>query len=298
MNQPRCLRAEALTKTYGAQTVLERIDFTLEPGCICGLIGRNGAGKTTLLGLLSGQNPATAGRVTYGGAPVWGNADALGELCLVREGNTAQGGAFASLRVKDYLTAGKIFFPGWDEAYAARLVRTFGLERKKRMGQLSRGQASMLGITLALASRAPVTMLDEPTAGLDVVAREQFYRLILEDYAETKRTYLISTHMIEESAPLFERVTILDAGRILESCPADELLAGFRRVSGPQQSVLDAVRAAGAQCLRTEALGRHSMAAVRGTPQAMAALDAAEGIQTVPMNLQDAFVALCGQEEG
>ncbi len=87
-----------------------------------------------------------------------------------------------------------MYYPHWDKAYAEQLVQRFGLKTKKRISKLSKGMLSMVTIVLALASRAPVTILDEPVAGLDVVAREDFYKLLLEDYTETGRTFIISTH--------------------------------------------------------------------------------------------------------
>ena len=93
-------------------------------------------------------------------------------------------------------------YPRWDEEYARRLLKEFGVEEKKRVSQLSKGQLSMVTILIALASNAPITILDEPVAGLDVVARERFYQLLLEDYARTGRTFIISTHIIEEALSL------------------------------------------------------------------------------------------------
>lgn len=93
----------------------------------------------------------------------------------------------------------------------------------------------MVSVLTALASRAGLTLLDEPTAGLDAVAREQFYRLLLEDFSHTGRTFVLSTHIIGEAAPLFEEVLILNGGRITEHGPTDELLELFRTVSGPAE---------------------------------------------------------------
>ena len=208
--QGRALCAKGLKKNYGSQQVLRDLDLSIEPGHIYGLIGRNGAGKTTLLSILTGQNTKNGGEVTYGGEPVWENPRALGDLCFARELNPSS--EVAALKVEEYLLAAKLFCPRWDAAYADALLKKFGLDTKKRISKLSKGQMSMVTITAALASRAPVTILDEPAAGLDVVMRERFYRLLLDDYAETGRTFVISTHIIEEAAGVFERVIVLDEG--------------------------------------------------------------------------------------
>lgn len=298
MNEAKkALCAKGVCKSYGKQQVLHNLDLELKPGCIYGLVGRNGAGKTTLLGILTGQNTHDAGEVTYGGAPVWENAEALADICFSREMNGAATDGRSALKVRDYLRAGATFYPYWDADYAKKLVQRFGLEPKKAIGKLSKGQMSMVTITLALASRAPVTLLDEPVAGLDVVAREDFYRLLLDDYAQTGRTFVISTHIIEEAASVFERVIVLDEGHIIADEATEELVSQFRYVSGEEDAVGAAVQAAGVQTLRTEALGRHKMLAVRGRAEALDALEQQPGIRVEPMNLQNVFVALCGHEQ-
>ena len=164
-----------------------------------------------------------------------GKSRALGDLCFARELNPSS--EVAALKVEEYLLAAKLFCPRWDTAYADALLKKFGLDTKKRISKLSKGQMSMVTITAALASRAPVTILDEPAAGLDVVMRERFYRLLLDDYAETGRTFVISTHIIEEAAGVFERVIVLDEGRIIADAPTEELVDRFRYVSGSAAAV-------------------------------------------------------------
>ena len=94
------------------------------------------------------------------------------------------------------------YYPAWDAAYAKQLTKEFGLDLKKKVCKMNKGMMSMVTITLALASRAPVTILDEPVAGLDVYMRDRFYDLLLKDYEETGRTFILSTHIIEEAANL------------------------------------------------------------------------------------------------
>jgi len=287
------LTAQNLRKEYGKTAALADVSVTLEPGHIYGLIGRNGAGKTTLLAALTAQIPLTAGSVTYGGAPVWENSAALADLCFSRELNSRFGFGENALWVKEYLRAGRLFYPHWDEAYAQRLIKQFGLDPKKRITQLSKGMMSMVAITLALASRAPITMLDEPVAGLDVVAREDFYRLLLEDFTETGRTFVISTHILEEASPVFERVLIMKEGRLIENAESDALLAQFCAVSGREDAV-DAV-CAGHPVLRTEALGRQKCCTVRAPAEHLNREGADVDIE--PLSLQKVFVALCGHEQ-
>ena len=285
------LKAEGLCKSYGSNRVLQNLDLTVEPGKIYGLIGRNGAGKTTLLGILTAQNTMDSGAVTYDGAPVWENQAALDHMCFSRELNGTVMGGQNNMKVRNYLRSASIFYPNWDGAYAQRLMEEFRLSPKKKICQLSKGQMSMVTILVALASRAPLTILDEPAAGLDVVMRERFYQLLLEDFAQTGRTFIVSTHIIEEAASVFEEVIILDQGRIVEQCPTDELVDQFRYVSG-RDDVVDAA-CQGLQVLSRQQLGRHKTAAVRGSAAQLAALEGFD-VDVAPMNLQNVFVALCG----
>lgn len=294
---PQALQAAKLCKNYGKQEVLRDLDLTFAPGCIYGLIGRNGAGKTTLLGILSGQNYATGGQALYGGHPVWENSAVLGNLHFARELSASS--ELAGLSVKNFLRAGRLFCPYWDQDYADELLKKFELPNKM-INRLSRGQMSMVSITAALACRAPVTLLDEPTAGLDVVARERFYRILLEEYQRTGRTFVISTHIIEEAASVFEKVVILDEGKVVANQETEDLVNEFRYVSGPA-AVLDAVLAeCGITPLQTQVLGGHKMVAVRGEKALFGELAARDGLTVEGMNLQNVFVALCGHgdEEG
>ena len=285
------LKAHGVCKSYGDKQVLRDLDLELESGRIYGLIGRNGAGKTTLLGILSAQNTMDSGEVTCSGQPVWENQAALDQLCFSRELSSTLGTGRNSLKVKFYLESAALFYPHWDQEYADRLMKEFKLDPRQKIYQLSKGQASMLTILLALASRAPITILDEPASGLDVVMRERFYQLLLEDYAETGRTFVVSTHIIEEAASVFERVIILDEGRIVENCPTEELIDQFRYISG-REDVVDQVTN-GLQVLSTQQLGRHKTVAVRGQGVKLDAALTAD-VDVAPMNLQNVFVALCG----
>ena len=285
------LKAEGLCKSYGKKTVLHDLNLEIQPGKIYGLIGRNGAGKTTLLGILTAQNTMDSGTVTYDGQPVWENQRALDNICFSRELQPTLFTGQNNLKVKHYLNSAAIYYPNWDREYAQRLMEEFQLEPKKKVCQLSKGQMSMVTILIALASRAPITILDEPAAGLDVVMRERFYHLLLEDYAQTGRTFIVSTHIIEEAASVFERVIILDQGRIIENSPTDELVDQFRYVSGREDVVDQAVQ--GLEVLSSQTMGRHKTAAVRGGGVKLDAALAAD-VDVAPMNLQNVFVALCG----
>ena len=283
---------EHITKVYGGREVLKDVSLTLEPGKIYGLIGRNGAGKTTLLSILTAQNPAAKGTVSVDGEPVWENRKALEKLCFSRELNVGAESGIAAIKVKEYLRIAATYYAGWDKEMEQRLVALFELDRKKKLGKLSKGMLSMVTIIVAMCSKAPYTLLDEPVAGLDVVAREQFYKLLLEEYAATGRTFVISTHIIEEAADVLEEVIILHEGKILLVEDTQALLERVRYVSGRAEEVDAAV--AGLEVHHPETLGRSKGVTVFLKPGQKVEESRVVSVQMV--NLQKAFVALCGEE--
>ncbi len=281
-----------IVKTYGKKEVLHNIDLEIEPGKIYGLIGKNGAGKTTLLSILTAQNPPSEGTVTYNGMPVWENQDALDHLCFSRELNPLIGWGSNNLKVNKYLKTAAAFFPHWDKALAERLIKDFGLDVKKRICKLSKGMMSMVTIIVAMASKSDITILDEPVAGLDVVARELFYKELLADYAQTGRTFLISTHIIEEASSLFEETIIMKDGSVLLKENTQELLDRAIHVSGKAEDVDNAT--AGLNIHHTESIGRSKGVTVLLKPGQK--IKEGYDVSVQPVSLQNLFVALCGNE--
>lgn len=291
------LQAENVVKRYGKKEVLHGVSLSIQPGRIYGLLGRNGAGKTTLLSILTAQNTLDSGAVTYGGENVWENQRALDEICFSRELSPVLLFGQNSIKAKEYLRAASLYYPHWDKEYADRLVSLFDLEIKKPIYKLSKGMMSMVTIIIALASRAPVTILDEPVAGLDVVAREQFYRLLLADYEQTRRTFIVSTHIIEEAAGVFEDIILIDQGRILEACGCAEFVAQFHLVTGAEADVARACE--GLTVVHEERLGRSLTVCARGDGERLRANAAGLDVDIEPVSLQKAFVCLTGgQKEG
>lgn len=289
----RKLVCRDVTKVYGNKEVLRCENLELEEGKIYGMIGRNGAGKTTLLSILTAQNPATKGEVTLDGKQVWENQPVLDQLCFSRELNPVSGTGANALKVQEYFRMARSYLPGWDEQLARRLIKEFDLDVKKRIGRLSKGMMSMVTIIVALASKAKFTFLDEPVAGLDVVAREHFYRILLDEFSETGRTFVISTHIIEEAADVFEEVIVLDKGRILLKENTQELLDRAYHVSGLEEKV-DALTGSMQVC-REERLGRSKGVTVLLKPGEV--LEKRPDLDIQRLSLQKIFVALCGEEE-
>lgn len=279
-------------KNYKKTEVLKGLDLILEKGKIYGLIGRNGAGKTTLLSLMAGQNPATSGEITLDGTAVWENQEIMDKICFSREINPLSNLGMGTYKIKDYLKMASIYMPNWDQAYAEELLKIFELDKKKRLNKLSKGMLSMVTITVALASKAEYTFMDEPVAGVDVVMRDQFYRVLLEEFAESGRTFVISTHIIEEAADVFEEVIMLDGGKILLKENTQDLLDRARHISGKAETVDKFIE--GYETYRPEKLGRSKGVTV--LLKQGESLESNEDISVQPMSLQQVFVAMCGKE--
>ncbi len=287
------LHCENIVKTYGGKDVLHDVTLDLQPGKIYGLIGRNGAGKTTLLSILSAQNPATRGSVTLDGEPVWEHRQSLAKICFSRELSANAESGLAAMKAKEYLRIAATYYEDWDKALEERLVKLFDLNVKKKLGKMSKGMLSMITIVVALCSKAPYTFLDEPVAGLDVVAREQFYKLLLEEYSSSGRTFVVSTHIIEEAADVLEEVVILHEGKILLKENTQIFVDSAVHVSGKTEEV-DAATA-GLEVHHPETIGRSKGVTVFLKPGQ--AVDESRDVSVQPVSLQRAFVALCGEEE-
>jgi ABC-2 type transport system ATP-binding protein len=227
------VRTVELTKHYGSVRALDGVDISLEPNVIHGLLGRNGAGKSTLMHVLTGQAFATSGTAEVLGAPPLENADVLRQVCFVKESQK-----YPDLwKVRHVLRAAATLYPGWDDAVAADLVDAFALPMDRGVRKLSRGMLSSVGIVIGMASRAPITLFDEPYLGLDAVARQVFYDRLLQDYAEHPRTIILSTHLIDEVSDIIEHVVLMDRGRVLLDADADRLRGHAVTVTGPIQAV-------------------------------------------------------------
>jgi ABC-2 type transport system ATP-binding protein len=277
-----------LTRRYRDHTALDDVTIAVSGGTITGLLGRNGAGKTTLLRILAGQEFPSSGSVRVLGAPPAENERVLSRLVLVREDQD-----YPNISVGQALRAASWFYPNWDPALASSLLDDFGVRTGKGVLKLSRGQRSALGITIGLAARAEVTLFDEPYAGLDAVARQVFYDRLLADFAEHPRTVLLSTHLIDEAAALFEGVIVIDRGRVVLDAAADGLRGAATRVSGPSLAV-DALTA-GRPVWERRRLGSQASVVMVGPLSAGDRERArSSGLDLTPLSLQQIVVQAAG----
>jgi ABC-2 type transport system ATP-binding protein len=273
-----------LTRRYRDQVALDDVSVEIEAGSITGLLGRNGAGKTTLLRILAGQEFPSSGSVSVLGAPPAENENVLRRMMFVREDQ-----AYPDIRVGSALRAASWFYPNWDARLADSLTADFDLRPNKAIKRLSRGMRSALGIVIGLAARAEVTLFDEPYAGLDAVARQVFYDRLLADYAECPRTILLSTHLIDEAAALFESVVVIDRGRVVLEAAADSLRGVATTVSGPALAV-DEFTAGRAVWDRRRLGSQASVVTVGQLDEASRARARSLGLDLVPLTLQQLVV--------
>jgi ABC-2 type transport system ATP-binding protein len=217
VNAPLGVEVDAVTHRFRGSEALADVSLTIRPGTITGLVGRNGAGKTTLLSLIAALRPLQAGAVRVGGRDVWEDPAVTSRVCLVRDA----GGVLEDQRIRHTFRIQRALRPHWDEEYAVRLLERFGVPLRRTPESLSRGQRSILGAVLALASRAEVTLLDEVYLGMDAVARRMFYDELMADYLAHPRTIVLSSHLLDEVEDLFEDVVVLDRGRVVAASDAD-----------------------------------------------------------------------------
>lgn len=282
------LEAQGLSRHFGPVKAVDDVSFRIDEVGIHGLLGRNGAGKSTLMNLLTGQDFATAGSARVRGESPVENPRGIGEVALIKESQVYPEG----YKGRHVLKAASWIFPHWDDDFASRLVEDFHAPLDRYMKKLSRGQRSSIGAIVALASRAEVTLLDEPYAGLDAVARQLFYDRLLSDFAEHPRTVLMSTHLIDEAADLFQRVLVIDDGRLVIDEDADALRGTALRFVGPADAVAAVVGTH--QVLHREALGGTAAITVDGADDELRAAAVAAGLELAPVSLQQLIVRRTG----
>lgn len=227
------LEIKNLNKSYGSNLVLKDINLNIEKDKIYGLLGRNGVGKTTLLNLISNQIIRNSGEIIYAGEEIFENPVAIENICLVKIFPEA----IKERKVKDLLEMAKIMYKNWDEEYKNQLVKEFNLDTKKKLHKLSTGNKTIVGLIIGLAARAEISMFDEPTLGLDAALRYKFYNLLLADYELNPRTIIISTHLIDEVANLFEEVIILNDSSIALKDEVSNLKERAHFLSGNEAAI-------------------------------------------------------------
>ncbi|MGV9877231.1 ABC transporter ATP-binding protein [Streptomyces cellulosae] len=225
------LRAQGLGKRYKQRWALQNCDLDVPAGRVVGLVGPNGAGKSTLLNLASGMLTPTAGTIE-----VCGGRPAAGVEQLAKVGFVAQDTpTYSALSVADHLDLGKRLNRNWDDVVARDRIRRLGLDLKQRAGKLSGGQRAQLALTLGIAKRPELLILDEPVAALDPLARREFMQDLMEAVAEHELSVVLSSHLVSDVERTCDYVIVLVDSRVQVAGDIDDLVACHHRLTGPRR---------------------------------------------------------------
>jgi ABC-2 type transport system ATP-binding protein len=225
------IEARGLGKQYGRRWALQDCTLDIPAGHVVGLVGPNGAGKTTLLSLATGLLAPTAGTIeVLGGEPASSPAQLARVAFLAQDAPV-----YAGLSVADHLRFGAHLNPGWDAALARDRVDRLDLDPAQKAGKLSGGQRAQLALTLAVAKRPELLILDEPVASLDPLARREFLQDLMEAVAEQGLSAVLSSHLVADLERVCDYLVVLTAGRVQVAGEVDELLATHHLLTGPRR---------------------------------------------------------------
>jgi ABC-2 type transport system ATP-binding protein len=225
------LEACGLGKRYARRWALQDCTLVIPEGVVVGLVGPNGAGKTTLLHLAVGLLAPTSGLLK-----VLGGVPGDGPTQLSRVGFVAQDTpTYSRLTVEQHLRMGACLNPGWDAQLAARRIDQLGLDPRQRAGALSGGQRAQLALTIAVAKRPELLLLDEPVASLDPLARREFLQDLMAVVAEQGATVVLSSHLVADLERVCDHLVVLAASRVQVSGDVSALVASHHRLSGPRR---------------------------------------------------------------
>ena len=277
------IEARGLRKTYGATVALDGIDLEIGEGRIVGLIGPNGAGKTTALNAIVGLTPYE-GRLSVLGRDPWTErADLMRDACFIADVAVLP----RWIRVSQALDYVAGIHPRFDRAKAEAFLERTTIGPSRKVGELSKGMVTQLHLAIVMAIDARLLVLDEPTLGLDLLYRKQFYDSLLSDYFEGGRTVLLATHQVEEVEHVFTDLLFLDRGRIVFRRSMDEIEARYREVQ------VHPDRLAAARALNPiherEGVGRSILLFEGADPRELAALG-----EVRKPTVADLFVAVVG----
>jgi ABC-2 type transport system ATP-binding protein len=227
------LSARDLGKKYRREWALTGCTLEIEAGHVTGLVGPNGAGKSTLLNLASGMLTPTTGTIEVcGGVPGRG-AEQLSKVGYVAQSTPV----YASLSIEDHLRLGERLNPNWDMPLAKRHVERLGLGPGQHAGKLSGGQRAQLALTLGIAKRPELLLLDEPVAALDPLARREFLSDLMAVVAEHGLSVVLSSHLVADLERVCDQVIVRVASQVRVHGDVEELLSAHHRLTGPRRDV-------------------------------------------------------------
>jgi ABC-2 type transport system ATP-binding protein len=282
-----CIEARGLRKAFGTTIALDGVNFRVEEGRILGLIGPNGAGKTTALNAILGLTPYQGELKVLGRNP-WAERDQLmRDVCFIADVAVLPRWIRVS-QVLDYVVG---VHPRFDRAKAEGFLAKTTINRASKVRELSKGMVTQLHLALVMAIDARLLVLDEPTLGLDILYRKQFYDSLLNDYFDHNRTIVLTTHQVEEIEHVLTDVMFIDRGRIVFDRSMEEVESRYLEV------MVRSEQAAAARALKP----MHERQAIGGSVLLFDGVDrqrlAALGDVRTP-SIVDLFVAVMGNQSG
>ena len=281
-----CIEARGLRKAFGATIAVDGIDLRVEEGRILGLIGPNGAGKTTALNAILGLTPYE-GELKVLGRDPWKERDRLMcDVCFIADVAVLPRWIRVS-QALDYMAG---VHPRFDRAKAEGFLAKTDIRRTNKVRELSKGMVTQLHLALIMAIDARLLVLDEPTLGLDILYRKQFYDSLLNDYFDRSRTIVVTTHQVEEVEHVLTDLMFMNRGRIVLNCSMEEFESRYLEVTvNPEQvGAARALRPMGERQL----LGRSILLFEQVDRQQLAGL----GEVRAP-SIADLFVAVIGNQD-
>ena len=231
MSATPAISTDGLGKRYGAQWALRDCTLEIPAGSVTALVGPNGAGKTTLLQLAMGLSKPSAGDVrVLGCSPVRDASELLPRVGFLAQEHPL----YEGLSIAETLKLGRKLNPGWDESLALERIDRLGLPLAQKVGKLSGGQQAQVGLTLALAKRPELLLLDEPVASLDPLARREFLQSVMEAVAENGMSVLLSSHIVADLERICDHLIILSTARVQLAGSIDRIVASHRLLVGPR----------------------------------------------------------------
>jgi len=227
------ISARALTKRYGKQLAVDNVSFEIPAGRIIGLIGPNGSGKTTTLKAVLGLIPFEGDLKVLGLDPSTQRDELMNQVCFIADVAILP----RWLRVRDAVDFVAGVHPKFDRAKAERYLAHTKLTPSMKVKQMSKGMVVQLHLALVMAIDAKLLVLDEPTLGLDIIFRKQFYQNLLEDYFDEEKTIIVTTHQVEEIEHILSDLMFISEGKIVLSATMDEVGERFTEVMVPADRV-------------------------------------------------------------
>ena len=227
------IQIKNITKSYNDIKALDNVSFSFEFGKIYGFLGRNGAGKSTLINIIANRVFADKGDILIDDITAKENMAVHEKIFCMSEADLYD----KDLKIKDHFKWINRFYETFDMNKAIEISEKFNLNTNKKFKALSKGYQSIFKLTVALSLNVPYIIFDEPVLGLDANHRELFYNLLLKEYENDERTFIIATHLIEEVANIVEEVVLIDEGKVLLQADVGTLLETGYSVSGVAQEV-------------------------------------------------------------